>query len=122
MRFDVERVRANVKEASTEDLLDRMTVYRGGMEPEALEIVEEELHGRGVDASAIEQYAARREREVILLSGGIAAPCSRCFRPAVVQVRGWHRLWGLLPVFPRRFYYCENHRPAAEQPGGAEGP
>ena len=34
MRFDVERVRQNVQQATTEDLLDRLTVYREGMEPE----------------------------------------------------------------------------------------
>ena len=40
--FNPERVWQNAREASTEDLLDRVTVYRAGMEPEALEIIEEE--------------------------------------------------------------------------------
>ena len=41
--FESERVRKNAREATTEDLLNRVTVYRGDMEPEALKIIEAEL-------------------------------------------------------------------------------
>ena len=34
--LDLERVQANVRKADMEDLLDRATVYRNGMEPDAL--------------------------------------------------------------------------------------
>jgi hypothetical protein len=35
--------------------------------------------------------------------------CSFCNRPAVVQRRRWHRLFGLVPVFPKLFAYCDFH-------------
>src|SRR5262245_47155008 len=106
MHWDVERVRANVRQSTTEDLLDRVTVYRAGMEPEALALIEEELHRRGVRTEAVEDHAARREQEAFLLPDGTAVPCSSCRCPAVAHGWGWHRLWGVLPVFPRVFYYC----------------
>ena len=52
METNLDRVRANVQAASTEDLLDRATVYREGMEPEALDLIEAELRRRGVTAAA----------------------------------------------------------------------
>jgi hypothetical protein len=113
MRFDIERVRANVRHATTEDLLDRATVYRAGMEPEALEVIEAELQSRGVSHDQIEQHAARRDREVILLPDGTAARCSFCTKPAVAAGWGSHRLWRLIPLFPRFYYYCEDHRPTS---------
>lgn len=105
-RFDPERVRSNVRKAETADLLDRATVYRDEMESEALAIIEDELRTRGVTAVEIEAHARRREGHVL------AARCSFCRRPAVATGWGWHRLWGFLPVFPRRYRYCESHRPA----------
>jgi hypothetical protein len=117
MRLDLERVRANVRAASTEDLLDRATVYRAGLEPEALALIDEELRGRGVGPADLERHAAGRERSLVLGPDGLPVRCCRCARPATVQVRGWQRLWGLMPVFPRRLAYCDEHRPArAEVP------
>jgi hypothetical protein len=110
MKLNLERVRRKVRNAATEDLLDRATVYRDGMEPAALEIIEEELHSRGVDAYALAAHWERR-KDARLQDDGIAVKCSFCHRPAVVYHWGWHRLWGVLPVFPRRFAYCEIHRP-----------
>jgi hypothetical protein len=110
MQLDLERVRKNVRQASSEDLLDRVTVYRAGMEPEALPIIEEELTRRGFDEWDIELHAIDRGREVIPLEDGTALRCSFCDRPAVLQAWGWHRLWGRLPVFPRFFSYCGVHR------------
>ena len=37
-------------------------------------------------------------------------------RPAVRRGWGWHRLWGLVPVFPLRRALCEGHCPEGEQP------
>lgn len=50
MDWDADRVRANARQAPTEDLLERVTVYRSGMEPEAVEIIEAELRRRGICA------------------------------------------------------------------------
>jgi hypothetical protein len=111
MRFEIDRVRENVRKASTQDLLDRVTVDREGMEPEALEIIEAELRSRGVDSDDITRHGETREREVLFGPGNVAQHCSFCPNPAVGQGWKWHRLWGLLPVFPRPVYFCEAHRP-----------
>jgi hypothetical protein len=107
--LDLERVRANVRRATTEDLLDRATVYRGGMEAEALEIIDAELRQRGLSAFDVADHAERRRSQVLFSPEGWALKCQRCYRPAVGRVWGWHRLLGLLPVFPRWFLYCEEH-------------
>jgi hypothetical protein len=124
MQFDAQRVRENVRQATTEDLLDRITVYRAGMEPEAVEIIETELARRGVDADAIEAHACQRGFESIMLPDGTAQSCSLCHRPAVAQGWGWHWLspmiWGkrrpLFPIFPRWYYWCLEHKPDAPPP------
>lgn len=123
MQFDPERVRANVRAAETEDLLDRATVYRTGMEPEAIAIIETELYRRGVGAEQLEAHEAERRRTAIALPDGTVVQCSFCTRPAVEQKWGWHRIHGrglgallsLLPLYrPRFLAYCEEHRPPDE--------
>jgi hypothetical protein len=108
--FDPDRVRENVRWASTEDLLDRATVYRAGMEPEALTIIEAELRGRGVSQEEIDTHAVMRDKDTFLLPDGTARRCSFCHRPASAEGWGWHKLWGVLPIFPRYFFYCSEHR------------
>jgi hypothetical protein len=117
MRFDADRVWANVREATTQDLLDRVTVYRDGMEPEAVTIIEAELRRRGVKQDEIDAHAARRHSQNLRAADGTAIPCSFCHRPAVTQGWSWRRVpgkwrwlppWGL-PLFPRFFSYCEEH-------------
>ncbi len=111
MLFDLERVTQNVRQATTEDLLDRATVYRAGMEPEALELIHDELRVRGITAGQIEAHAAQRRQQITLLADGTAVPCSFCHRPAVGEGWGWHRMWGVLPLFPRFFHFCDEHLP-----------
>src|SRR5262245_5612375 len=113
-KFDPERVSDNARKASTEDLLDRVTVYRSGMEPQALAIIEAELAQRGVDRRHIQEHGERREREALEHSDGPAAMCSFCRKPAVTRGWGWHRLFKRVPIFPRRFNYCADHRPDTE--------
>jgi hypothetical protein len=117
LRLDLEKVKANVARATTEDLLDRATVYRAGMEPAALDVIEGELRRRGVSAAEIEAHAEREGRRTVTGPEGRAVKCSRCGRPAVAVEWGWHRLWGVLPVFPRRLAYCAEHQPDGK-PGG----
>jgi hypothetical protein len=122
MEYDRTRVIENARQATTEDLLNRVTVYRSGLEPEAIDIIEAELYRRGYKHVAIEAHAAQH-RAVLTAEDGVAIRCSRCHHPAVETRWGWHWLtlmiWGkrrpLLPVFPRRYYYCEEHRPAARE-------
>jgi hypothetical protein len=108
--LDLEHVRQNARSASTEDLLDRSTVFREQMEPEAVTVFEEELRQRGLSAEQIADHRERRVRAVAHRPDGTVARCSFCHRPAVAEGWGWHRLWGRIPTFPRYFYYCEEHR------------
>jgi hypothetical protein len=121
MLFDLERVRKNVGEATTEDLLDRVTAYRAGMEPDALEVIEEELRRRGVTAEEVAAHGRRRRAETNLLPDGTAARCSFCHRPALAEGWGWHRLWGLVPIFPRLYRYCAEHQPAKPEEDRGSG-
>jgi hypothetical protein len=111
MQVNRERIRANVRAATTEDLLDRATVFRDGMEPEALDLIENELRERGIQRDAVAEHERSRRESVLFDACGIALKCQRCRRPAVVQTRGWHRLWGLLPLFRRSFAWCAEHKP-----------
>ena len=115
LKFDPQRVLVNVRKSTTEDLLNRVSAYREGMEPEALPIIERELHERGVTATQIQEHADRLRKEAIFFDDGIAAKCAFCREPAVIEVWGWHRLWGKLPLFPRRLFYCKEHQPKAKQ-------
>src|SRR6266404_9651584 len=116
VQFDLGLVRDNVRAANTQDLLDRVTVYRAGMESEAIPIIEAELRQRGVSPEEIEEHAEKRRQETTLLPDGTAMPCSFCHRPAVAEGWGWHRLWGLIPVLPRFHRYCEKHAPVTSEP------
>jgi hypothetical protein len=126
MLFDLERVKANVRQATTEDLLDRITVYRAGMEESALAVIADELRARGISSAEIDTHAERRRQQSSFLPDGTAIRCSFCHRPAVAEGWGWHRLWGLLPLFPRFYYYCSEHRPdvrqAAKKPADVSRP
>jgi len=118
IELNLERVRNNVQESSTEDLLDRATVYAGGMEPQALDLIETELRDRGMTSEKIRLHAEERQQEGVLMHGDIARMCSFCRRPAVEHRIGWHMLWGLMPVFPRRFWYCAPHRDEGDKKAG----
>ena len=114
MELDLRAVAKNIRRADTEELLDRVTVYRSGMEPAALDLIEGELSRRGVTAADVAAHERRRRESVMFADDGVAVRCSFCERPAVVRGWGWHYLWGRVPVFPRPFAYCDAHRPDAE--------
>jgi hypothetical protein len=109
--FEPDRVAKNAREAPTKDLLDRVTVYREGMEPEALRIIEDELRKRGVNWQEIVDHGQRSSRDAIVDANGIALPCSFCPAPAIAERWGWHWMWGKVPLFPRRLRYCREHDP-----------
>jgi hypothetical protein len=110
-KLDLKRVRENVAKATTDDLLERVTLYRTGMEPAALDVVETELRRRGVSYRAQEEFGAAQENDVLRGPDGSPLRCRRCLHAAVASEWGWHCLFGVLPVFPRRYLYCEQHRP-----------
>lgn len=107
--FNQQRLLANVQQATDDDLLNRITVYRAGMEPEAIELIERELRDRGVTAADIAAHRESKSSEVIYRTDGTAAKCSFCHAPAVSEGWGWHQLFGKVPLFPRYFYRCRNH-------------
>jgi len=110
--FDAQRVWVNVRKSETQDLMNRITVFRSGMEPAAVEIIEEELRNRGVGPEELRAYGDQLAGEVIVREDGFTAKCSFCHEPAVVEGWGWHRVWDKVPLFPRYFYYCREHQPA----------
>ena len=115
MELDLDKVRANVRQAETADLLDRATVWRDGMEPEALEVIEAELRRRGVRADEVEAHARRRAETTIVRRDGLPAVCYRCGKPAVARRWVWGRRWRFGPPFPRRAGVCEEHSADGER-------
>jgi hypothetical protein len=111
VELNLDRVRQNVKKSSTEDLLDRATVYRDEMEPAALAIIDRELAERGVTVEEVEAHLLTL-RQTLSRADGTVIKCSHCYKPAVRWGWGWHRLWGKVPVFPRIYCWCEGHQPA----------
>ena len=131
--MELERIRENARKASTEDLLDRVTVFRAGMEPAALEIFEAELKDRGVPSERILAHEDQR-RAGGLIGGKVPRKCSFCDRPAIVRRWGLSRggrhgyipvlswivyalTWTfyMLPFRPWAYYYCEEHANARWQ-------
>lgn len=119
MALPLKEIASYARRATNEELLDRVTVYRDGMEPAALDLMEGELDRRGVTREEIAEHDARARAAVILRPDGTAKRCERCDRPAVHQHRGWHKLYGFLPVFRRTFCLCEDHRPNPDAPAGS---
>jgi len=129
MELDLQRVRELAREATTEDLLDRVTVYRGGMDPEALTVLEEELRRREVDPTDIRQHAEQHGRDVLWERPGLAAQCAFCRQPAVMVEMRWFRLLGLIPLFQRPVPCCAAHAEGGQrsavsdrQPSSGGGP
>jgi hypothetical protein len=112
IELDLNKVRANVAKATTPDLLERATVYRDGMEPAALDIIETELRNRGVSYREQSEFGTAQDKAVLRHRDGSPLRCHLCSHAAVTQEWNWHRLFGIVPLFPRRLGLCERHRPA----------
>ncbi len=111
MEWDPQKVLLNIRKAETDDLLDRVTAFRSGMEPEAVALIERELYERGVTATEIADRRESCERDCLFRPDGTAVKCSFCHKPAVAQGLGWWKAYWIIPIFPRRLQYCEEHRP-----------
>jgi ATP-dependent helicase YprA (DUF1998 family) len=109
LQFDTQKCLVELRQADTADLLDRVTAYRQGMEPEAIELIEQELQQRGIDQAAMNAHAERCVGECLFDANGTAQSCSRCRRPAVAVVRRWQRLWRVLPIYSRSVRLCKEH-------------
>lgn len=109
MYWDPQKLLLNIRQADTDDLLDRVTAYRPGMEAEAIGLIEDELHRRGISAGKIQAFREECERDWLFQADGCAKMCSFCRKPAVAERWGWHRLWGKIPLTPRLMRYCKQH-------------
>ncbi len=115
MELNLKRVAEFIRGANTEELMDRVTIYREGMEPAALDLMEMELDRRGISRDAIAEHNEQRRESVIILADGTALRCNFCDRPAISRGMGWHRLFGRIPLFPRIFARCEKHQGEANR-------
>ncbi len=109
MEWNPQKLLVNIHKADTDDLIDRVTVYRAGMDAEAIELIEDELRRRGVKEQEIQSYWDECRGECLFHAGGSAKMCSFCRKPAVTERWGWHRLMGKVPIVPRRLRYCKEH-------------
>ena len=108
MELDLAKVAEYSRRADTEELLDRVTAYRGDMEPAAVDLIENELDRRGVRRDAIDEHA-RKQAAWITGSDGKVLRCAFCESPAVVLNWGWFRAWGRIPIFPKKIPRCGLH-------------
>jgi hypothetical protein len=121
--FDLKTVATFIRTAGTEDLLDRVTVYRDEMEPAAVDLMENELWQRGLSRAEVDAHAEERA-SVIRRRDGTIRRCEFCDRPAVSYRWGWHKLYGKIPLLPRFLARCEVHGgqgPVAEPEDPATG-
>jgi hypothetical protein len=109
MKLNLKRVAEYIRSAESEDLLDRVTIYRSGMEEAALDLMEMELDRRGYSRVDIAEHGAKRRETAFILPDGTALRCNFCDKPAALKRWGWHRLFGRIPIFPRVFAYCSEH-------------
>jgi len=116
IKVNLDKIRDNIKNADDDDLLDRITFYRAGLEPEAQLMIEVELTKRGFKDEDIEAWAPKPEDPYVWLPDGSVAPCSFCRRPALRDAWAWYRLLGKIPIFPKLYRYCGDH---GGEPAGA---
>lgn len=109
MQFEPQRLRISAQQHSNEYLMDQLTIWRDDLEPEAVDILTAELAGRGLGVQELAEHRQAREAAGLERVDGIALRCSFCDRPARERRWGLHRLWGWLPVFPRRWACCAVH-------------
>jgi hypothetical protein len=110
MEMNLDQVRQNVEDATTEDLLDRATVYREEMEPAALAIIDAELLARGITLEDVQAHLTSRQ-DTLAHDDGTVVTCSFCHRPAVRQGRRWQLLFWSIPIFTRQAAWCDLHLP-----------
>ncbi len=110
MEMNLDQVRQNVECATTEDLLDRATVYRNEMEAPALDIIDAELLARGITLNDIKAHLDSRQ-QILAHDDGTVVTCSFCHRPAISQGQKWHLLFWSVPIITRQAGWCDLHLP-----------
>ncbi len=115
MPLELRPVAEYIRRATTEELLDRVTVYRDDMEPAAVDLMENELWRRGLTRERVTDHATDRRATAVVGADGRVVRCAFCDRPAVTKAWGWRKLFGRIPIFPRVFPRCGSHGPAPAQ-------
>ena len=110
MQLDLEKVRIYAKNADNRALLDRVTVFKQGMETAAIEIIKKELLQRGISQSDINQHENTYKDLVILGPEGLPRLCKKCALPAISREWGWLKVFGILPILPWQNLFCEDHK------------
>lgn len=110
MRLDLEKVRIYAKKADNKALIDRVTLFQSGMEPEALEIIILELTSRGISALEITEHEEKYKEKVIRGPEGMPRLCNNCPSPATAQEWGWLKVFGFVPIIPWKYLFCEDHK------------
>ncbi len=110
MHLDLEKVRIYAKKADNRSLLDRVTVFRQGMEPAAIEIIKKELLERGISPADISQHESAYKDLVIRGPEGLPRLCKKCALPAICREWGWLKVFGFIPLLPWQHLYCEEHK------------
>jgi hypothetical protein len=100
---------SRIRAMSSPELLDRVTVLRDQMDVEAIELLHAELAGRGIGPDEIGAHLREMRFKTIQHPDGMPAVCHQCGRAAVSGRIEWHRMWGLIPLFRRKRYWCEEH-------------
>ena len=128
MDFDLRKVAEHVRAAKTEDLLDRVTVYREDMEPAAVDLMENELARRKITPEQIAAHERERRAAALTEPDGFVKRCAFCDRPAVTRAwttrrpHGAGRLAAVTPLVwvialfrvPLRLNFCEVHAKEAK--------
>lgn len=109
MDFDLRKVAAHIRTATTEELLDRVTIYRDDTEPAAVDLIEHELARRGVTRDQISGHERERRATALVETDGFVTRCAFCDRPAIVRAWTWHRPHRRIRLFPQRLSFCELH-------------
>jgi hypothetical protein len=133
MALDLQPVAEYIRRADTEELLDRVTIYRDDMEPAAVDLMENELWRRGLTRERVADHAADRRKGLLWDPDGRVVRCAYCDRPAVSKRWGlfrpqrrvptalWFTPWGLLlfvfwsvpRFYPWPIARCAVHDPMA---------
>jgi len=112
MGLNLKTVAEFVRKADTEDLLDRVTVYRDGMEPAAVDLMENELWRRGVTPEELAEHDEGRRQRVVMSEEGYVLRCLYCDRPAVSRRWGLHWIGKFFKIpFPWLLSRCAFHDP-----------
>ncbi len=110
MTLNLEKVRVYATNASNRELLDRVTVFKSGMEPNALTIIHQELRHRGVTQTQIQDHETLLEPLVIRGPEGMPRICKKCSLPAISCEWGWLKVFGFIPILPWKNLFCEDHK------------